>query len=360
MNFLRDRVTRIINGHEEPGALFVAPLLICEKLYGAGVCFKNFLYETGVLPTKKVPCKVICVGALTVGGAGKTPFVEFLVKKLLHKKAGILSRGYGSRSGVKIHVVSNGATLAPPPPISADEPYMLARKLAGVPVVCAPKRIAGARELVEKFGVETIIMDDGFGHRAIHRDLNILIVSAVKPFGNGKLLPAGPLREPPKETHRANIIVIAGAESVPGSEFVKTENLIRNFTGAHKHVIYAKGAITGFTNLDGENHPTPQEPVFVFSGVARTERFLQSLNSLGVNVTEHMDFDDHHHYTATDIAQISSHAKSSGAKFIVTTEKDFARLTKNVNDFGLPFLTAMYEVKITKGEEVLDKTLASL
>ncbi|VAX19257.1 Tetraacyldisaccharide 4'-kinase [hydrothermal vent metagenome] len=359
VNFLRNRVTRVINGDEKPGLLF-APLFMCEKIYGAGVIFKNFLYETGALPTKKAPCKVICVGALTVGGAGKTPFVELLAKKLSTKKVGILSRGYGSRSGVKIHVVSDGTTLAPPPPVSADEPYMLARKLGGVPVVCAPKRIAGARELVEKFDVETIIMDDGFGHRKIERDLNILIVSAVRPFGNGRLLPAGPLREPVAEANRAEIIVISGGENVPDSEFKKTENFIRNFTAPDKYVIYAKGAITRFTNRDGKNQPTPQKPVFAFSGVAQPERFLESLNSLGVNTIEHLDFDDHHHYTASDIAQISSLAKSAGAKFLVTTEKDSARLANSLNDFGLTLLTAVYEVRITKEEDVLDKALASL
>ncbi|MBI5814631.1 MAG: tetraacyldisaccharide 4'-kinase [Nitrospinae bacterium] len=348
---IRRRVEDVMRGLEPAGSLLV-PLVIARAVYGSLVWLRNWLYDSGILVQRKAPLKVMSVGNLTIGGSGKTPFVELLARKLSNRRIGILSRGYGSQNKEPVSVVSDGEKLSAPPPLSADEPYMMAKNLPGVPVVCAPKRIDGAVMMAERFGLEGVILDDGFQHRAIHRDLDILLINSDNPFGDGRLFPTGILREPVDQARRAGLIVITGAGN-------GTENIIREIR-RHNHtapVIRASGSITGFSDIKGVERDVRGLKTLLFCGVAGPKLFLRSVEESGATVLRAMTFADHHNYTDSQIGEISAEAASCGAQAIVTTEKDMARLAGREKMFGGQLLSARYKMRITDGENILDEEL---
>ncbi len=355
----RKRVENIVTGKRKPGALLL-PLVLGEWLYGVGVGTRNLLYDMGAFKSAKAPCKVVSVGNLCVGGSGKTPFVELVVRKLAPHNPGILSRGYGGAPGSKIHVVSDGQSFALPPPVSADEPYMLARKLPGVPVVCSPDRIEGAKALAGRFGTGVIVLDDGFQHRAIERDLNILLVNSGAKPDMDRLLPMGSLREPYSQIRRADIIVITGGK--PHAE--EPENgLIGDIRKRAKQatpIIIMEGKIVGFNNVRGEPCPEPISPVYCFCGIARPKRFIESLEKAGYIIAGHRFFGDHHVFTRSELERIYSDARSAGAKSVVTTEKDAVRMTWAEDNPEYPVACPVWKSTITKGEEELDKAIERL
>lgn len=356
---MQTKIERIMNGRDNPGAMTI-PLAFAEALYRSGVNIRNFLFDRGVFKTLHAPCKVISVGAITIGGAGKTPFVKLIANRLKDKKPGILSRGYKGEFKTDIHVVSDGYTLGDAPPVSADEPYMLARSLKGIPVVCAPERIKGAKKIVE-LGAGVIILDDGFGSRAIARDLNILILDAKNPFGQAKrLFPRGVLREPKENIIRADLIVVATSDDISDEKFGEAKKAIKRYAKDHAPIISVAGTITGFTDIYGAPQAPPSGPVAAFCGVAGPERFYGSLEKLGHDVAGIISFPDHHRFNAADIAAVAEKAKASGARFIVTTEKDAVRLLNFSDAFNVPLLSATYETRLTRGEEILDRALAAL
>jgi len=326
---------------EEPAEALGMPLSIAETAYGAVVGVRNRLYDSGVLNSRKAGC------------------TELLVKKLLPRKVGILSRGYGAGNTSAVQIVSDGETLAAPPPFSADEPYMMASRLSGVPVVCAPKRIDGAMEMCNRFGVEAIVLDDGYQHRAIHRDFDILIVSAHNPFGSGKLLPNGILREPLEQVKRAGLIVITEGGDIAENDIIELKIRIGKLNPSAP-VVRAVGDIRGFTNSEGLMSGVAGKKLFAFCGIASPERFVSSLKKAGAEVVETVFFADHYQYDREDVNEILRRISRCGAEAAVTTEKDFVRLIRHVDNFGGKLLKASYELKITEGEDALDQKLSAL
>jgi tetraacyldisaccharide 4'-kinase len=360
MTGIRARIERIMRGEEPPRAM--RPLLAAlESVYSIGVGLRNRAYDMEAFKSVRIPLKIISVGNLTVGGSGKTPFVDLVVRKLIPRRAGILSRGYGGKSGEPVHVVSDGSSLSSPPPVSADEPYMLARKLKGVPVVCAPDRETGATFMAKRFGLDAIVLDDGFQRRSVHRDLDILLVDATAPFGSARLIPLGPLREPVTGARRADIIVITNAKNAGKDRIESLKKDIRAAAGADKPIVTAGGRGTGFFGVDGSQVRAPTGPAFLFCGIANPDRFEESLISEGVAVAGRMVFPDHHQYSNDDIARIFHEARKSGAVAIITTEKDTARLLNLILPAGgLTVVCAGYETFIIDGEDLLDSALADV
>ncbi len=344
---------------DEPGAL-AAPLAVAEAIYGFGSRLRNSLYDKGIFKPKSAPCKVVCIGALTVGGVGKTPFVEIVAEKLRSRRTCILSRGYGTGAIAPIQIISDGVNITAPPPLSPDEPYMLARKLHGIPVVCAPNRIAGAREMVKRYDTEIIIMDDGYQHRSMGRDLNILLLSVNAPFGNGHLTPRGVLREHADGAKRADIIAFTATEFIPDEKFAELAVVARKHAGNDKPVILSRGEITGFTDVWRNREAPPSGPVYAFCGVAAPERFIRSLEDIGHMIAGRKFFPDHYHYSDADIKTIANEADNCGAEYIVTTEKDAVRLVDRSADFRMPLLSAVYNTRIVKGAKILDEALSRL
>src|SRR5205085_4362272 len=210
MNALHERVTRAWQGSVGPAAS--RALDVAALGYRGLLDTRDWLYARGVLRCRALGVPVISVGNLTVGGTGKTPTVELVVRTLLelgHRPA-VLSRGYGRRSH-GIRVVADSSSLRLGGDEGGDEPVLLARRLPGVPVIVGTHRYAAGREAVERFGVSAIVLDDGFQHRTLAKDLEIVMARARAPWGNGRLLPGGPLREPLAALARAHLIVVTGA-----------------------------------------------------------------------------------------------------------------------------------------------------
>lgn len=360
MTGIRAKIERIMRGTEPPGPL--RPLLTAiESVYALGVGLRNRAYDIKALKPVRVSPKVISVGNLTVGGSGKTPFVELVVRKLSPLRAGILSRGYGGKSGEPIHAVSNGVSLSAPPPLSADEPYMLARRLKGVPVICAPDREKGATFMAERFGLDAIVLDDGFQRRSVHRDLDILLVDAGSAFGSARLIPLGILREPVMGAMRADVIVITNAQNAGKERIEGLKNEIRLAAGTGKPIVTAGGRCTGFFGIDGSLASAPSGPAFLFCGIANPGGFEESLRPEGVTIAGRMPFADHHQYSRDDIANIFRETEKSKAVTIITTEKDAVRLLNSEFPADGPVVVyAGYEAFIIEGEDLLDSALADV
>src|SRR2546427_2936416 len=200
-------------GDRTPGGWFLAPLVPLSHLYGLAMRARAALYARGLLRQQILPCRVISVGNLTVGGTGKTPVVIALAAALRDRgrKVGVISRGYKRRSGTSILEISDGRTLRGHPEDSGDEPFLIAQHCLGVPVAVGADRPLVGRYLVDRFDLDTLVLDDGFQHLALRRDMDILVLDAGAPFGNGYLLPRGRLREPLSAMERASAVLVTRA-----------------------------------------------------------------------------------------------------------------------------------------------------
>ena len=196
------------------------PLTMCSYLFKAIVLLRSFLYRKGIFKSHRLPCKVISIGNITVGGTGKTP-VTCLIARYL-KDAGcrvtVLSRGYRAQGGTEPLIVSDDKHVIAGPEIAGDEAVMLAHKLPGVPVLAGKNRFLLGQRAVHDFSAQAVLLDDGFQHYPLQRDLDIVLINARNPFGNGFLLPRGTLREPLSALSRAPLIVLTKVEETTGLE----------------------------------------------------------------------------------------------------------------------------------------------
>ena len=195
--------------------VLAAALRPFSPLYQGVIAARNGLYDRGLLRQEKLPCPVVSVGNLTVGGTGKTPTVILLANLLKRegRRPAVLSRGYGGQAKVPVTVVSDGSGILSHWRETGDEPILIARAAPGVPVLTGPRRLLTGRAAIERFGADCLILDDAFQHRALARDLDIVLIDAASPFGNGRLLPAGPLREPRTSLLRAHMLIRTGEDA---------------------------------------------------------------------------------------------------------------------------------------------------
>jgi tetraacyldisaccharide 4'-kinase len=306
---------------------------VLAGVFGAAVGVRSAMYDRGWLSIERAPVPVISVGNLAVGGSGKTPFVILLAKKLLARgeKPAIISRGYGALSPPK------PPALVPPggdPRIYGDEPILLAQKLAAE-VFVSPKRIEGAR-LASERGATVLLLDDGFQHRALHRELDLVLLDAADPFAGG-LLPKGRLREPRSALLRAHLLVLIESQGV---------NEAKGEAGdlSERPVIRARVEAVPGQNLHGKK-------VALLAAIARPERFRRTVEQLGAHVVWAKFFADHAYF---DPQEAIDTAKKHGAELILTTEKDHAR-APHPELVPLPI-----EHLITDGETLLDRELDRL
>lgn len=288
--------------------------------YEAAIRVRNHLYDRGVLPRVRIGRPVVSVGNVTVGGTGKTPLVMLVAKLLLeagHRPA-ILSRGFGGRPARPILVVSDGNRILAGPEAAGDEPVLMARTLPTVPVLTGPDRAKTGAAAIDRFGANVLILDDAFQHRRLVRDLDIVLTDIRLPFGNGSLLPAGPLREPAQALDRAQIVVRTGSEE----EVRRAPAVASELRGYRRPCELIRG--------DGrERHPATAlsgKRVLAFAGLGRPDDFRKTLRALGAEVEVFLPYADHCPYRRADVAAISEKAAAAGANLIVTTEKDAVRL----------------------------------
>src|SRR2546422_4631912 len=207
-----------------PAGWLLAPLIPLSRLYGLAMRARASLYARGLLKQQSLPCRVISVGNLTIGGTGKTPVVIALATALRDRgrKVGVISRGYKRRSRTSILEISDGRTLRGHPGDSGDEPFLIAQSCPGVPVAVGADRPRVGRYLVDRFDLDTLVLDDGFQHLALRRDMDILVLDAGAPFGNGYLLPRGRLREPLSAMERASAVLVTRASQAQRLDELKT------------------------------------------------------------------------------------------------------------------------------------------
>jgi tetraacyldisaccharide 4'-kinase len=278
-------------------------------LYGAGVRSRVWLYAQGWLKEKRLNAPVISVGNLTVGGTGKTPMVIWLAEQLLAdgKRVAVLSRGYRGANG------------------TSDEIELMKSRLQGRVLFGVGKnRHAEGQRLGAAQPVDVFLLDDGFQHLQLARNLNILLMDASHPLGSEALLPAGRLREPLSAMSRANLVVFTRSETVPG-----TSEAIRRL---HDYPVFAASTrLLGFRRFGSDiTLLSPGEigagPFLAFCGVGNPNAFLRDLKNWGLTISGQMIFPDHHRYTGQEVLQLQDAAKQAGANALVTTEKDAQNL----------------------------------
>lgn len=330
---LKTNITKL-HYTKEPKGLFFSLLKFCSIFYGIGSGFKNLLYDKNIIKPKKVDAFVISVGNFTTGGVGKTPVVAEIAKYFVEKgeRVAIISRGYGGKLNNKeVHVISDGINLYYKANMAGDEPYWLAVNLNMCAVLTCSNRYKAAEYAIKELGVTKIILDDGFQHRKMARDVDIVLVDSEKMFGNENLLPAGPLREGMEGFKRVSELIIV-SKNVDHTRAEKIAKIMQKKQGIKTTVCkiepdYAYNIISG-------EHLQNGAEIIALSAIGQPEQFYKFLEK-DYNIKEKITFDDHHQYTENDIANI--------AGTIVTTEKDavkLALLNKN-NIYALKLKTVL-------------------
>jgi tetraacyldisaccharide 4'-kinase len=343
---------RILRGWERgfnagTGGVLKAMTGSYRSLLGA----REWLYARGILASRTLDCPVVSIGNLTVGGTGKTPAVELAVRTLIElgHRPGVLSRGYGRR-GTAVQVVADAASIRLDADEAGDEPFLLARRLPGVPVVVGPNRFEAGQLARDRFGVSALVLDDGFQHRTLTKDLEIVMTRATMPWGNGRLLPGGPLREPIGGLARAHLIVATGARRLEEArEVTETTSRVAPavpiLTAVHVPTECFESSAMRFVPLKALGGAR----LVAFAGIGSPAGFRRTLSETAVTVVDFEEFADHHWYTREDLARLERRASETDADGLVTTEKDWVRL-RALPALKRPVYVLSVRLKLTSGE----------
>jgi tetraacyldisaccharide 4'-kinase len=329
--------------------ILLSPLYLLSLPYGGAVRVRSLLYSLQLLKTKTLPCPVISVGNITVGGTGKTPLVMSLAKGLMDRgiSVAILSRGY---KGKKISgpVVSDGKTLFLSPEDSGDEPYLMAKACKGIPVLVGKDRFINGRIALQRFGVKGLVLDDGYQHLPLYRDMNILLIDSQIGFGDHALLPRGILREPLSHLRRAHLLLLTKVEDPEVFQPLEKEIYEMHPSSQVFHSHYEPMSLVGPEDEQEEPFSLKGKTVLALSGIAHPHYFFSLLRKCGMKIVREVIFPDHHLYTASDFSSIRE--KSKGVDCIVTTEKDMVKL-KKLDMTHLPIRALRIEMKIWEEKE---------
>jgi len=347
-------------------ALVRGLLLSLSKVFLVAVKSRRFLYNFRILRDRTLGVQVIAIGNLTVGGTGKTPVVEKFARELRDqgRTVAILSRGYRSKPPpltrrllnkvlfredmTPPRVVSDGKSLLLDSETAGDEPYMLASNLKDVIVLVDKDRVKSGRYAIEKFGCDTLLLDDGFQYwRLRGRRMDVVLVDCQQPFGNEHLLPRGTLREPPSHLARANTVFITKSEGdlTELRKRIAAVNSTARIVECVHHPLYFEdvfnGERFGLEVLRGMNIAT-------LSGIAQPESFERSLTNLGAEMVYSRRFADHHRFSQQEILNVINRSKKKQAEVIITTQKDAVRFPK-IDRRDLPIYFMRVEIKIISG-----------
>ena len=336
-------------------------------LFAQIIKIRYFLYDKRLLKNNPLGCLVIVVGNITVGGTGKTPVVEKLAKTLQQngRKVGIISRGYKSKkeslTKKMLRFITNGE-VAPPKVVSdgknvllssklaGDEPYMLAKNLPGVVVVCDKNRVKAGYFAIKDFGCDTLVLDDGFQYLKLRGSLNICLVDSTNPFGNEHLLPRGILREPLHRLSKADYILITKTKNIQQCE--ELHRTIRKHNSLAK-MIYCTHTPRFLVDIKSQEEKNLDfirgKKAAIFSGIAYPESFEGTIKEQGADIIYTKRFLDHHRFSKGEIKTVFMEAYASGAEMILTTEKDAVRLPKIFPKIPLYYLRL--EIDLLSNEE---------
>jgi tetraacyldisaccharide 4'-kinase len=341
-------------------------LLSLSKVFLVAVKGRRFLYNFRILRDRTLGVQVIAIGNLTVGGTGKTPVVEKFARELKDqgRTVAILSRGYRSKpppltrrllnkmlfreDTTPPRVVSDGKSLLLDSETAGDEPYMLASNLKDVVVLVDKDRVKSGRYAIEKFGCDTLLLDDGFQYwRLRGRRMDVVLIDCQQPFGNEHLLPRGTLREPPSHLARANTVFITKSDGDLSElrKRIATVNPTARIVECVHHPLYFEDVFNGDRfGLD----VLRGRMIATLSGIAQPESFERSLASLGAEMVYSRRFADHHRFSQQEILNVINRSKKKQAEVIITTQKDAVRFPK-IDRRDLPIYFMRVEIKIISG-----------
>jgi tetraacyldisaccharide 4'-kinase len=360
-----------------PAALLRFSMGVAATGYSLIVRLRNFLYSKRYLEIHTADVPVISIGNITAGGTGKTPLVIWIcntinkISKIKNQKCGvaILTRGYKAAQNLKLKTQNY-----------VDEPAIFAESCPQAKVIVNPSRAEAAAEAVDKFGAKVLIMDDGFQHRRLHRDLDIVTIDATCPFGYGKLLPAGLLREPVSSLKRANAVVLTRCDQVSESELGQIEKELQLINpdmvitrSIHSPICvkYLKPLEIIDSRLRGNDRGIMDsrlrgndnferlkgKKVFAFCGIGNPDAFLSTIKDAGANLVGSKIYSDHYHYTNADFDDIHSEANRSGTDLILTTQKDYTQYAICNARYEIPFAYLAVEIKFVAGEDKLKQLI---
>ena len=343
INFHRCLVSRRAKTSQE--RLIFLLLLPFSCLYGFVGWFRNLCYDSGLFSSYHAGLPIVSVGNLTVGGTGKTPVVDWLVKEFQKqgKCPAIVSRGYSGNFVGHVGVVSSGDGILMTSFESGDEPYLLAKRNPKCPVLIAKKRINAIKMVEETKMADLIILDDGFQHRAVKRDVDLVLLDSVRPLGNGWPLPAGNLREFPQALKRSDFLLMTRTSDQTRGEFMG----FQVYNSDHQLTNIA-------VDLDGSQLPVSQLKklnLLAFAGIADPENFFAALMKMGLSLKNKLGFSDHVDYQSQTLDQLRMASVDVDA--LITTEKDAVKLSSDM--FELPCYRIGMDISIDKPKELFDR-----
>tara|TARA_Y100001970_G_C14170903_1_gene824093 strand:+ start:544 stop:1587 length:1044 start_codon:yes stop_codon:yes gene_type:complete len=295
-------------------------------LYQIALFIRSVLYKINFLKTKSLPCTIISIGNITTGGVGKTPTVEYLSKLLQSKgkRVGIISKGY-RRNSEKTLIVTDGKTKPKTWEKFGDEPYMLAHNLDNIPIIVGSSKYETGTKMIENFNPDIIIMDDGFQHISLSRDLDIVLVNSKDTHKTHRLIPTGLLREPISNLSRADLVILTKTNiHKPSNYLINTMEsvkcpIINNNIELGDILLSTNNKLYDLKNIESEN-------IYIFSGLGDNESFEKIMKKTGAIIVGHDKYPDHYIYTSYDLKNIENNAIKRNANFIITTEKDIVKI----------------------------------
>jgi tetraacyldisaccharide 4'-kinase len=324
---------------------------IFSPLYAMAMRFREYLYARGVFKQHRLPAFVISVGNITIGGTGKTPLVQCIAAKALRqgKKPAVISRGYGGKATRQINIVSDGKDIFLSAVEAGDEPRLLAENLPGVPVLTGIKRYIPGQHAIHKLGADCIILDDGFQHLGVKRDLNLVLFNADSPLGLNRVLPGGDLRESLDALKRADGFIITGCHDENRQEVVLFQHYLENrfpdrpfFYGKYVPLPHLKKGL-GQSITSMAITEVLELPLYGFCGIANPASFKTLLDCHGFKINGFLAFQDHHVYTHKNKRTLLDRAHYSGAQALITTSKDFVKL-KSIMPTDMPIFSLEIEL----------------
>ena len=329
-----------------------------SPLYGSAMKARAWFYRKGIFKQHRLSVPVVSVGNLTMGGTGKTPFIIYLARLLGERgfKAAVVCRGYRGKSRAPVNIVCDGEQLLMTSRDAGDEPVMMARKLPSAIVATGRKRALPARQAVETYRADLILLDDGFQHLSLYRDIDLVLFDIDHFAGNSRVFPGGELREPVTALSRCDAFVLTGLREDNRDRAASIEQLLlekfpdkesfrlsRSFSSCIRYDF--NGPSLDMKQID----MTDVAPkLFAFSGIAHPERFYRMLESSGCDVMATRDFGDHHAYRQKDISLICEEARKNCCSALITTEKDMVKFDSS-HRFSLPIFTPVLEYAVHEG-----------
>jgi len=355
---LQKQIETIMSDHAEAEHSWLgAGLWGASLCYGWGVRLREFGYTKGFFKPDRLPCAVVSIGNITVGGTGKTPMTVYMAELLRNfgLKVAVISRGYGGKAEKKGGIVCDGRSILMQPGVSGDEPFMIAKRLKTVPVLVGSDRFQSGKTAIRRFEPDVLLLDDAFQHRQLARDMDIVLMDAEMPLGNGYLFPRGVLREDRTSLKRCHAVVFTRTEKAITIPEKKLGDLLSGkpvFQASHvpylSHIIKSKQS----KQDEAINKAAKQvdlgwlsgKRVYAFSGIARNDDFRNGIAGFGCTLAGFSSFPDHYRYGKRDIAEITDAAVYEKADCLATTEKDYFRMTGEL-DFSMDLAVMGVEIR---------------